>query len=133
MTRSTSPFPGLTAFLAVAVLACAVGPAAGAVAGELGGSDLSHCERMGHPMPSDMPGEEAPGETPADASTCCVSAPEVSRDAVAPIPPPDVARALAAVLVAVSSAPVEVPRALPPDTGPPPGPRLHLTLSVFLV
>ena len=127
MTRPTHPFRGLAALLAAVLLAAAVGPAAAAVADALGEDTRSHCERMGHTTPSG-----APDGAPADTSTCCISAPEGPRDAVAPAPPAPLEPVVAAAL-AVLAPPAVVPAAAPPDAGPPPGPRRHLALSVLLV
>lgn len=138
MTRTASPSLGLVASLAAVLLAFAVGPTAGAVAGTLGDDDRGYCERMGHTMPGEMPSDEmpsgeAPGEGPVETSTCCVSAPEAPRDAVVPSPTPALTRTLAAAAVALAPVPAEAPQARSRDTGPPPGPRLHLAHSVFLV
>lgn len=129
MTRTASPFPGLAAFLAAVLLAFALGPSAAAMASALGDDDRSYCEQMGHTMPM----EEAPTDTPVDLTTCCVTAPEAPRDAVVPAPSSGVERALTLALVALAPAPAKAPQTRPRDTGPPPGPRLHLALSVFLV
>ena len=128
MTRPSLPFRGLAALLAAALVALAAGPAAAAVADALGPDARSYCERMGHTMP-----EAPPDDAPADPMACCVSAPEAPADAVVPAPPPLPEEPVAALAVVESLPPAPEPQAAPLDTGPAPGPRLHLALSVLLV
>lgn len=127
MIRTTPPSRRLAALLAVALLALAVGPATATVADALGDDARTYCERMGHTMPS-----EVPDEAPADPQACCVSAPEVPRDAVVPSSPTDLDRSVTAVLTTLALS-VRVARTPLRATDPPPGPRRHLILSVFLV
>ena len=129
VTRRSSPSRALAALLAAALLALAAGPAVAAVGDALADDARSHCERMGHTMPP-----EAPDDAPAGVAACCVSAPEAPSSAVVPAPPASPDRPVVAAVEAPEP-PVAVHRepAPPRDTGPPPGPRRHLALSVLLV
>ena len=120
MTRTAHPSLGLAALLAVTLPVLAAGPAAATVADAL----VNGCCSESCPPP----------EAPDDGATCCAQAPAASHDvATAPAPP-----AHDGALVAIVTGTV-VPRATPRahapprDTGPPPGPRRHLALSVFLI
>ena len=120
MTRSAPPSLGLASFLAVALLVLAAGPAAATVADAL----VNRCCSESCPPP----------EAPTEGPTCCAQAPAASHD-VATAPPPPVTDAALEAVVTGTVGPRAAPRAHAPprDTGPPPGPRRHLALSVFLV
>lgn len=134
MLPNRSPFRAVAAVLVAALLVLSLSPTAGAVASVVGDDDRSYCERMGHTMPPETPDDEGPGEAPSDGATCCVSAPEAPRDAVVPAPSPLPEGAVAAALATLAPPPtVPASAPAPRDTGPPPGPRLHLAFSVFLV
>ncbi len=129
MPRPTPPSRGLAALLAAILLATAAGPAAAAVVDALGTDTRSHCERMGHTLPS-----EPPDDAPSDTSTCCIRAPEAPRDAVLQTPPTAPERIVTAVVEREEPPPANPAGAMQPrDTGPPPGPRRHLALSVLRV
>ena len=128
VTRPSLPFRGLAALLAAALVALAAGPAAAAVVDALGPDARSYCERMGHTMP-----DEVPSEAPVDPLACCLTAPEAPADAVVPAPPPLPDESVAVLATVEPLPPAPRPQAAPLDTGPPPGPRRHLTLSVLLV
>ena len=120
MTRTASPSFGLAALLAVALLVLAAGPAAATVVAAFG-TDCCH---------ESCPPPEAPDSGP----TCCAQAPAASHSEARALVPPatDVAH-VARLVGTVRPLAVPSPHAPPRDTGPPPGPRRHLALSVFLV
>ena len=120
MTRSAPPSLGLASFLAVALLVLAAGPAAATVADAL----VNRCCSESCPPP----------EAPDDGATCCAQAPAAGHDvATAPAPLVTDAVLMAAVTGTVVLRATPRAHAPPRDTGPPPGPRRHLALSVFLV
>ena len=134
MVPNRSPFRAVAAVLVVALLAISLSSTAGAVASVVGDDDRSYCERMGHTMPPETPDDEGPQQAPLDDAACCVSAPEAQHDAVVPAPSPLPEGAVAAALATLAPSPtVPASAPVPRDTGPPPGPRLHLAFSVFLV
>ena len=119
MTRPAPLLSGLATLLVAALLSIAAAPMAAEI-----------------PAATSCCGDHCPSpEVPGGAATCCTLAPPASHDAATVPAPPAAPDALLALVNVHSAASLATPYAapLPRDTGPPPGPRRHLTLSVFLI
>lgn len=132
-SRMTRPAPLLrlgAALSAAILLSLAAAPAAMGMVDALGRDcDMEHTAERHAPCPmSEMPSGEG------SSAACCVLVPAALHEAAVVPAPPTALRAIVAVLwTAMPTRPRRAATSPPRDTGPPPGPRRHLALSVLLV